>query len=165
MREQQTIVIKNDTLEIGVKLIGLFFLLVFGVLAVKLTAWFLIGGLLSIPLLFASAGYYLDKEQKVIVEYFKVFNIEKLKKNQFDSSYKVHLLEGTFLKPIYQRFAFKEVEPMVKIYSILIESKSANIHFELPFFEDKEQIEDQAHEMSEVLNLKLIKYGTEHHFH
>lgn len=159
MKNPQTIIITNDTLEIGVKLIGFFFLLVFGILTVKLTAWFLVGVLSSIPLLFASAGYYLDKEKKALVNYFKVYGLERLKENKFDASFTVHLLEGTFLRPIFQRFAMNEVEPRVKIYKILIESSSANVHVELPFSEDKEEIENQAYEMSQVLNLKLIKYG------
>ena len=158
MTEQTTIVFNNYSLETRVKFIGYLSILIFVLLTVQISPWFIIGILCSSTLLFPTAGTSLNKETKTITQFLIIFTFKHLKKYEIDNSYEVVIIEDNpNLKPLIQRIISGSTGTKLHSYGLLIESKSSMISLSFPLNKDKNEVEKIGRELSETLNIKLRK--------
>lgn len=130
--------IKNDTIQTGLRLIGFVFVAFFIVLTVRLSWYFVFLAILSVSFLFIKYGYLLDFQKRKLVKYISIFNWERTEDMVFNNSYDVLVHKVNYKRPILQTLymSFNEKRYESIKYRVTIKSEFEKKYLELPLFDD-----------------------------
>lgn len=149
--------ITNVTNQVGLRLVGFMFVMIFVVLIIRWSALFIFPFLGSLSFLFIKTGYFLDFKYGEVEQYISIFSWKRSKLNVLNSSYALLVHKVTYRRPILQtlHLRFRHERYISTKFRVTIVSEDDDVYIELPLMKDYSKMRSIVDQLQECTGVDV----------